>query len=157
MTTVAATVPAQSPTDQPGPGAPRTFTTIGVIGLGTMGAGIVEVFARHGYRVIGVEVDAEGVARGRQFLEHSTDRAVRRGKLAEAEQASLLDRVDWATSLAALAEADLVIEAVVESLAVKKSIFRELETVVSPTRCWPPTPRRCRSPRSRPPTPTRVE
>ena len=121
-----------APTTNETPAATRTFTTIGVVGLGTMGAGIVEVFARHGYRVIGVEVDEEGVARGRQFLEHSTDRAVRRGKLAEADQAALLERVRWATSLADLAEADLVVEAVVESLEVKKAIFRELESVVAP-------------------------
>ena len=73
--------------------APRTFTTIGVIGLGTMGAGIAEVFARNGYSVIGVELNDEAVARGRQHLEHSTGRAVKREKITEAEQAELLGRI----------------------------------------------------------------
>ena len=66
---------------------PRTFTTIGVVGLGTMGAGIAEVFARNGFAVIGVELNDEAVARGRQHLEHSTARAVKREKLTEAEAA----------------------------------------------------------------------
>ena len=56
--------------------AAREFSTVGVIGLGTMGAGIAEVFARNGYSVIGVEVNDAGVERGRQHLEHSTGRAV---------------------------------------------------------------------------------
>ncbi len=112
-------------------GAER-FRTVGVVGLGTMGAGIVEVFARHGLEVVGVEVDDAGVERGRQHLENSTGRAVSRGKLGEDEQAALLARVRYATSLDELADADLVVEAVVESLEVKKEVFRTLEKVVAP-------------------------
>ena len=67
--------------------ATREFTTIGVIGLGTMGAGIAEVFARNGYQVIGVELNETGVERGRQHLEHSTGRAVKREKMTEEQQA----------------------------------------------------------------------
>ena len=63
----------------------RSFQTIGVLGLGTMGAGIAEVFARHGYAVVGVEKDEDALARGREYLEHSTTRAVSREKLTEAE------------------------------------------------------------------------
>ena len=59
----------------------RDFTSIGVIGLGTMGAGIAEVFARNGYQVVGVEQTEETLERGRQHVEHSTGRAVKRGKL----------------------------------------------------------------------------
>ncbi len=109
----------------------RTFTTIGVVGLGTMGAGIAEVFARHGFTVVGVEQSDEGLERGRQHLANSTDRAVRREKLSEAEQAELLGRITFTTSLADLADADFVIEAVVESLATKKAIFTELDSIVS--------------------------
>jgi len=118
-------------TTSPAPAA-RTFTTIGVIGLGTMGAGIAEVFAREGYAVVGVEKDDEGLARGRQHLEHSTARAVKRGKMTEAEQADLLGRIAFSTSLKDLAEADLVVEAIVESLETKKAIFRDLDAIVSP-------------------------
>ncbi|VXB21530.1 3-hydroxybutyryl-CoA dehydrogenase [Nocardioides sp. AX2bis] len=131
MTSAPVTATTSDPAQDPSvPG--RTFRTVGVIGLGTMGAGIVEVFARHGYDVIGVDVDTEGVDRGRQHLENSTGRAVRRGKLGEDEQAELLGRVRYATDIADLAGADLVVEAVVESLEVKKGIFRALEQVVAP-------------------------
>jgi len=111
---------------------PRTFTTIGVVGLGTMGAGIAEVFARNGFAVIGVEQNDEGLTRGRQHLENSTARAVKREKLTEAEAAELLGRITLTTTMKDLHEADFVVEAVVESLETKKSIFRELEGIVAP-------------------------
>lgn len=110
----------------------RTFTTIGVVGLGTMGAGIAEVFARNGYTVVGVEQNDEGVARGRQHLENSTARAVKREKLTEAEQAELLGRITFSTELKDLTDADFVVEAVVESIETKKAIFRELDAIVAP-------------------------
>ena len=109
----------------------RDFKTIGVVGLGTMGAGITEVFARHGYSVVGVEVDDDGVDRGRQHIEHSTARAVARGKLTEQDEKELHGRVRFSTSLEELADADLVVEAVVESVDVKKQIFKQLDGIVS--------------------------
>jgi len=112
--------------------SPRDFATIGVIGLGTMGAGIAEVFARNGFSVVGVELNDEAVTRGRQHLEHSTGRAVARGKMTEAEQAELLGRITFSTSMKDLADADFVVEAVVESLETKKAIFTELDEIVSP-------------------------
>jgi len=121
-----------SPTDAAAPDTRREFATIGVVGLGTMGAGIAEVFARNGFSVVGVEVTDEAVERGRQHLEHSTGRAVKRGKLTEAEQAELVGRVAFTTCLKDLADADFVVEAVVESIEIKKSIFRELEGIVKP-------------------------
>lgn len=114
------------------PAETRSFSTVGIIGLGTMGAGIAEVFARHGYAVVGVEKDDDGLARGRQYLEHSTARAVKREKMTEAEQAELLGRITFTTSLKDLKEADLVVEAVVESLETKKQLFRELDAIVGP-------------------------
>ncbi|GAB3196507.1 3-hydroxybutyryl-CoA dehydrogenase [Nocardioides hungaricus] len=114
------------------PAESRTFSTIGIIGLGTMGAGIAEVFARNGYAVVGVEKDDDGLARGRQHLEHSTARAVRREKMTEAEQAELLGRITFSTELGDLADADLVVEAVVESLETKKALLRDLDAIVAP-------------------------
>ena len=110
----------------------RAFTTIGVIGLGTMGAGIAEVFARNGYDVIGVEVNDAGLERGRQHLEHSTGRAVKREKMTPEQQAELLGRVTFTTSMAELSRADLIVEAVVESLELKKSVFRTLDGIARP-------------------------
>ena len=110
----------------------REFSTVGVIGLGTMGAGIAEVFARNGFTVIGVEQNDAGVQRGREHLEHSTGRAVKREKMTTEQQAELLGRITLTTEMADLAVADLVVEAVVESLEVKKSIFRALDDIVRP-------------------------
>jgi 3-hydroxybutyryl-CoA dehydrogenase len=107
----------------------REFRTVGVVGLGTMGAGIAEVFARNGLQVIAVEVDEEAVQRGWAHLETSTSRAVARGKLAEDDVARLLGRITPATSLADLADADLVVEAVPEHLDLKAKVFTELDKV----------------------------
>ena len=111
---------------------PRDFTTVGVVGLGTMGAGIAEIFARNGYQVIGVEVNDETLERGRQHLLHSTGRAVKRGKLTEEEQAELVGRVTFTTDMAAVEECQLVIEAVVEQLPVKQDVIRRVSEIVSP-------------------------
>jgi 3-hydroxybutyryl-CoA dehydrogenase len=97
-----------------------------------MGAGIAEVFARTGYAVVGVEVTEETLKRGRQHVEHSTARAVARGKLAEHDAGELVDRITFTTDLADLGGCDLVVEAVVEQLAVKQEIFRSLDGIVSP-------------------------
>ena len=110
----------------------REFRTVGVVGLGTMGAGIAEVFARNGLEVVAVEVDAAAVERGRSHLETSTRRAIERGKLTEEDAATLLDRITTTTSLADLADADLVVEAVPEHLDLKANVFAELDKVCRP-------------------------
>ncbi|HEX5918446.1 MAG TPA: 3-hydroxybutyryl-CoA dehydrogenase [Nocardioides sp.] len=110
--------------------ATREFSTVGVIGLGTMGAGIAEVFARNGHAVIGVEVNETAVQRGREHLEHSTARAVKREKMTQEQADELLGRITLTTDMQDLADADLVVEAVIESLEVKKSIFRTLDGIV---------------------------
>ena len=104
--------------------------TVGVVGMGTMGAGIAEVLSRTGLEVVAVEVDADGVARGRGHLEHSTGRALERGKLDETTRRELLDRIRFTTKLADLAEVDLVVEAVPERLGLKSQIFTELDVIV---------------------------
>ena len=86
----------------------QAIQKVAVIGAGTMGAGIAEVFARHGYAVVGVEKDDEGVARGRRHLEASTGRAVAREKLTQDEADALLGRISFTTTLKDLADADLV-------------------------------------------------
>ncbi|MDT4985878.1 MAG: 3-hydroxybutyryl-CoA dehydrogenase [Pseudonocardiales bacterium] len=110
----------------------REFQQVGVIGLGTMGAGIAEVFARNGLSVLGVEVDEAAVAAGRGHLENSTARAVARGKLSDEEQQALLGRVTYSTDLDALAGADLVVEAVPEHLELKRQIFTQLDKICKP-------------------------
>ncbi len=63
-----------------------SFSRVGVVGLGTMGAGIAEVLARGGLAVVGIEVNQDALERGRGHLEGSTGRAVKRGKLTEDAQ-----------------------------------------------------------------------
>jgi 3-hydroxybutyryl-CoA dehydrogenase len=108
------------------------FERVGVVGLGTMGAGIAEVFARAGLRVIGVEADAEALARGRGHLERSTGRAVDKGKLTPEGRSDILGRITLTTSRADLRDADLVIEAIPEILAYKISLFEELDRICKP-------------------------
>ncbi|MFV2102774.1 3-hydroxyacyl-CoA dehydrogenase family protein [Micromonospora sp. LOL_024] len=107
----------------------REFSSVGVVGLGTMGAGIVEVFARNGIDVVAVEISDVALERGQANLTGSTDRAVARGKLAPADRDALLARVDFQVGLAALHSVDLVIEAAPERLDLKQRIFAELDRV----------------------------
>ncbi|OHV37511.1 MULTISPECIES: 3-hydroxyacyl-CoA dehydrogenase family protein [Pseudofrankia] len=106
-------------------------TTVAVVGLGTMGAGIAEVLARAGIEVIGVEKDDAGLDRGRGHLAHSTDRAVRGGKLTEPERDAVLGRIRTGTDLSAVAPARLVIEAIDEDLDEKKALFARLDELCS--------------------------
>ncbi|MEV8441330.1 3-hydroxybutyryl-CoA dehydrogenase [Actinosynnema sp. NPDC051121] len=110
----------------------RQFNAVGVVGLGTMGAGIAEVLARTGITVVAVDVDEAGLARGRGHLDHSTDRAVAGGKLSSDERDATLARISYATSLDALAGVDLVIEAVPERIELKAAVFAELDRICGP-------------------------
>jgi 3-hydroxybutyryl-CoA dehydrogenase len=110
----------------------REFTTVGVVGLGTMGAGIAEVFARNGIGVIGIEQSADWLERGRDNLRRSTDRAVSRGRLTADGQQEILDRITLTTELNVLADADLVVEAVPERLEIKHAVFNGLDEVSRP-------------------------
>jgi 3-hydroxybutyryl-CoA dehydrogenase len=110
----------------------REFKKVGVVGLGTMGAGIVEVFARNGLSVVGVEVDQIALDRGRRHLEGSTGRALARGKLSETDHLQLLERITYSTNLDDLGDADLVIEAVPEQLDLKRAVFGHLDKICGP-------------------------
>jgi 3-hydroxybutyryl-CoA dehydrogenase len=107
--------------------------TAGVVGLGTMGAGIVEVFAQAGLEVIAVEVNDDLMAAGRSRLEKSLARAVERGRLTEADHDAQLARVTFTTDRGDLAAAELVTEAVPERLEVKAALFSDLDRICPPT------------------------
>ena len=110
----------------------REFRQVGVVGLGTMGAGIAEVFARNGLSVVAIEANDAALTRGRNHVENSTSRAVARGKLTYDEQRELVARIDFGTDLKLLADADLVVEAVPEHLELKRAIFSQLDGICKP-------------------------
>ncbi|MFD2090573.1 3-hydroxyacyl-CoA dehydrogenase family protein [Blastococcus deserti] len=110
----------------------RELNEVGVVGLGTMGAGIAEVLARAGLSVTAVEVNDEALARGRAHVEHSTDRAVSRGKLDPADRDAIFERIRFTTSMEDLASAELVIEAVPERMELKTEIFAQLDKICPP-------------------------
>ncbi|MEX0658528.1 MAG: 3-hydroxybutyryl-CoA dehydrogenase [Egibacteraceae bacterium] len=103
---------------------------VGVVGCGTMGAGICEVVARAGMPVSFVEVSAEKVADGYERISQSLQRAVTRGKLTAEDQEAVLGRISGATAYDVLVEADLVVEAVPEQVALKHETFRTLDRVL---------------------------
>ena len=110
----------------------REFTKVGVIGLGTMGAGIVEVFARNGIDVVAVEIDDAALEKGKGVLAKSTGRALSREKISQEEHDALHDRVSHTTDLQDLADCQLVVEAVPEKLELKKELFGRLDAIVAP-------------------------
>lgn len=107
-----------------------TFTTVGVVGAGLMGSGIVEQAARSGYQVVVREVDAAALRAGQDRINSSMARGVQRGKLSPEERDAALGRITGTTDLGDLGQCDLVIEAIVENLAQKQDVFRALDGIV---------------------------
>ena len=108
----------------------RGEVTVGVLGAGVMGRGIAQVAMQGGMQTILFD-SAEGAAdKARGFIADMLGRAVERGRLEAAEAAAANARLELARDMAALARADVVIEAIVENLEVKQRVFRELEAAV---------------------------
>jgi 3-hydroxybutyryl-CoA dehydrogenase len=110
----------------------REIKTVGVVGLGTMGAGIAQIAALAGNDVVGREVSEELNERARGRIEHFLGRAVEKGKLEAPERDAALARVRTTTEVGELAACDLVIEAIVEDLDAKRELFAELDRVSRP-------------------------
>jgi len=105
---------------------------VGVVGLGTMGAGIAQVSVQSGFETIGREVEPELGERGRATIERYLARGVEKGRLSGDERDAALGRLTLTTDLADLADCDLVIEAALEELELKREIFAELDRVTRP-------------------------
>jgi 3-hydroxybutyryl-CoA dehydrogenase len=105
---------------------------VGVVGLGTMGAGIAQVSVQSGFETIGREVEPELGERGRATIERYLARGVEKGRLSGDDRDAALGRLTLTTDLADLAECDLVIEAALEELELKREIFAELDRVTRP-------------------------
>jgi 3-hydroxybutyryl-CoA dehydrogenase len=104
---------------------------IAVVGAGTMGAGIAESSALAGLSVVMVDVREEALDLGRNTIEKDLNRRVKKGRLSEEERRASVGRVSTTTALEACAGATVVIEAVVEDIAVKSKVFADLEGVVA--------------------------
>ena len=102
---------------------------VGVVGLGTMGAGIVQVCVQAGFETVGREVSDELCDRARGTIDHFLARGVAKGRLTEAEKDAALARLTTTTELDDLAGCDLVVEAIVEELDAKQSLFAELSRI----------------------------
>jgi 3-hydroxybutyryl-CoA dehydrogenase len=105
---------------------------VGVVGLGTMGAGIAQVSITAGHETIGREIEDEPAQRGRSTIEHYLGRAVEKGRMSQADRDAALGRLTLTTELADLADCDLVIEAVLEELPLKREVFAELDRITRP-------------------------
>jgi 3-hydroxybutyryl-CoA dehydrogenase len=105
---------------------------VGVVGLGTMGAGIAQVSVQSGFDTVGREVTDELGERGRTTIERYLSRGVDKGRLAEGEKQAALGRLTLTTDLGELADCDLVIEAALEELELKRELFAELDGVTRP-------------------------
>lgn len=104
--------------------------TAGVVGLGTMGAGIAQLCVQAGVETVGREVTAELGERGRATIERYLSRGVEKGRLSAEERDAALGRLRLTTDLADLGGCDLVIEAIVEEIGPKRALFSELDQVV---------------------------
>jgi 3-hydroxybutyryl-CoA dehydrogenase len=106
--------------------------SIGVVGLGAMGAGIAQVAIEAGYDVVGREVSADLCDVAAARIEHFLGRKVEKGQLEAADRDAAVGRLRTTTALDDLAGCDLVIEAIVEELAAKRELFSALEDVCGP-------------------------
>jgi 3-hydroxybutyryl-CoA dehydrogenase len=109
---------------------PTTFC-VGIIGSGTMGSGIAQVAATAGCVVKLVDVTATVLEKSKLALENTLSKLVDKDKIDANEKARIQANISYVTELTALADADLVIEAIVENIEVKRKVFAELESVVS--------------------------
>ncbi|MCX0358023.1 3-hydroxybutyryl-CoA dehydrogenase [Clostridium perfringens] len=100
-----------------------------VIGAGTMGAGIVQAFAQKGYEVIVRDIKDEFVDRGIAGINKGLTKLVSKGKITEEDKEAVLSKITGTTDLGLAADCDLVIEAAVENMEIKKQIFAELDKI----------------------------
>lgn len=102
---------------------------IGVLGAGTMGSGIAQVIAQSGYKVILRDIKDELVEKGLETINKNLNRSVKKERITETEKSEILARIESTTEVEDLKDVDLVIEAAVENMEIKKKIFKELDEV----------------------------
>lgn len=108
------------------------FKKIGVVGCGLMGRGIAEVSAKTGYDVVVSEINRELLDKGMAAIKGSLAKAVEKGKLAQADMDKTLGKIKGTTDMADFKDCDLVVEAAIENLELKKKIFIDLDRICAP-------------------------
>lgn len=103
-----------------------------VLGAGTMGAGIVQAFAQKGYEVIVRDIKDEFVDRGIAGITKGLEKRVAKGKMSEEDKEAILSRISGTTDMNLAADCDLVVEAAIENMKIKKEIFAELDKICKP-------------------------
>lgn len=111
---------------------PRKIAKVGIIGAGTMGTGIAITYADAGIPVTLIEMSAEAIAKGLDRIKQNYEGSVKAGRLTRAAADERIARIAGSTDYAALADADLIVEAAFESMAVKEDIFKKLDAVAKP-------------------------
>lgn len=106
--------------------------TVGVVGAGSMGHGIAQVFATSGFNVMLVDVDYESLERAMRHIEHSLQRLLQKEKISADEKSATLLKISTTTDINILSAADFVIEAVVENFVVKAKLFNQLDSLCKP-------------------------
>jgi 3-hydroxybutyryl-CoA dehydrogenase len=103
---------------------------VGVVGCGSMGAGITQLCAQSGFQVVVSEINDELLKRGLGFIDKTLARSVEKGKLEQKDKDAIMGRIKGTTSTKDFADCDLVIEAAIENLDLKKKIFAELDGIL---------------------------
>lgn len=109
------------------------FNLVAVLGGGQMGSGIAQVFAQSGFRTIVYDLAAGALEKSQKGITAQLYKAVTKGKMTEADRDAVLARLTWTSNLADLAEADLVVEAIVEKLETKLQTWKQLDELCRPT------------------------
>jgi 3-hydroxybutyryl-CoA dehydrogenase len=105
--------------------------TIGVLGAGTMGAGIAQVAAQSGHSVVLVDLNSEQLERAKSNLTKTLLKLLEKGKITDVQRIEIESRIQYTSDMNHFASCDLIIEAIVEDLAIKHKVFESLEKVVS--------------------------
>lgn len=105
---------------------------VGVLGTGTMGAGIVQVLAQNGYEVAVRSRRQESIDKGIKTVTKNLDRSVQKGKMTEEEKNEILARIKTSTEIEIMADCDLIIEAATENMEAKKKLFAEMDALCKP-------------------------
>jgi len=104
---------------------------IGIVGSGSMGSGIAQVAATAGHEVILFDNNKEALTRASEKLQKILNRQVEKGRMTDAEAKGIFGRIYMVENMSAYADCGLIIEAIIENLEIKKSVFQEIEKIVS--------------------------